>query len=62
MNAPSGDEQKSPQQKPHPGLEMMGLIPSQPRQQPPPPSTAHLDPYVCRSMTAIEKRAREHKS
>ena len=35
-----------------PELEMMGLIPSQPR-TPPPPSTAHLDVRIVRGMEGI---------
>ena len=35
------------------GLEKLGLIPSKPRQHPPPPSTSHLDPSIARGMQGI---------
>ena len=35
------------------GLEMLGNIPSKPRQQPPRPSTSHLDPTIARGMQGI---------
>ena len=52
MNVPTSSIE-SPREKHQPGLKMLGLIPSQPRQQPPPPSTAHLDPIIRRGMEGI---------